>query len=252
MNDDSTSTSYNWENDEAKVVVPYSVAGVSTSIVITSKFTGKIILLDAGDGVLRDLISTCNSEFLHDLDIIAVTHGHFDHIGGLYALLGFLRMLERKEPLSILVPAGCVEVPLLIQSFRHSYPTSIPFRIFIQEVGNHTGFDTDFFKVKAFEVEHFGMENISNEERLMPALGYRVHIGSTIVSYTGDTRYCSSAEDIVRDADLAIIEATRRKPPLEGHRVHLTIEEANRLAALAKNAILVHKIPDFVASDGVD
>ncbi len=252
MTDDVTGSYYTWENDEVKVEIPYSVAGVSTSIAITSKFTGKIILLDAGDGLLRDLMRSSKIEFVNDIDVIAITHGHFDHIGGLYALMGFLRMMKRSEPLNILVPAGCIEVPQIVQAFRHSYPDSIPFRIFIQEVGNHTGFDTDFFKVKAFEVEHFGMENTSSEDRLMPALGYRVHIGSTIVSYTGDTRYCSSVEDVVRDADLAIIEATRRKTPVSGFRVHLTLEEAEKLGTLAKDMALVHKIPDFVADDDLD
>ena len=37
-----------WENDEVKVDVPYSVAGVGTTVIVTSKFTGKILLLDVG------------------------------------------------------------------------------------------------------------------------------------------------------------------------------------------------------------
>ncbi|MFW9806364.1 MAG: hypothetical protein ACFFFK_06505, partial [Candidatus Thorarchaeota archaeon] len=98
-----------WENDEVRVQVPYSAAGVATTIVLTSKFTGKMMLLDVGDGALRDLLSAGHTDFVNDLDPIAISHGHFDHVGGLHSLMGFMRMLGRTNPLSILIPNGCVE-----------------------------------------------------------------------------------------------------------------------------------------------
>ncbi len=252
MNDKPEDASFIWENDEVKIEIPYSVAGISTSIAITSKFTGKILLLDVGDGILRDLVNGCCTDFVNDLDVIAITHGHFDHIGGIYSLLGFLRMLGRTEPLNILIPSGCVELPLIVQAFRYAYSGSLPFRIFLHELGDKTEFDTDFFKIRAFEVEHFGLENTTDDDRLMPALGYRVNIGLTQVGYTGDTRLCENAENVVRDVDVAIIEATRRSPPKTNHRVHLTIEEAQQIASLAKDHILIHKMPAFIQDDVVN
>jgi ribonuclease BN (tRNA processing enzyme) len=52
---------------------------------------------------------------------------------------------------------------------------------------------------------------------------------------------------VVRDADLAIIEATRKETPSpdSGHRVHLSISEAEDLGELAKEFILVHKVPEI-------
>jgi ribonuclease BN (tRNA processing enzyme) len=119
----------------------------------------------------------------------------------------------------------------------------LPFEFRYHELTHGTEFDTDFFKVASFEVEHFGAENGLAHNVFMPALGYRVRIGDTVIGYTGDTRPCQGAEDIVRDADLAIIEATRKETPESERRVHLSEDEAKELGKLAKNYLLVHKIP---------
>ncbi len=236
-----------WENDEVRVIIPFSVAGVGTTILLTSKFTGKMMLLDVGDGVLRDLLSSGKTDFVNDIDPIAISHGHFDHIGGLHSLFGFMRMMGRTNPLNILIPARCGEAISIIKGYRDLYPTTLPFKIWYHELSQGSEFDTDFFKVKSTEVEHFSLETDSGAGLLEPAVGYRVQIGETTVAYTGDTRLCSGAETVVRDADLAIIEATRKETPApdSGPRVHLSIEEAKELGKLAKEHLLIHKVPNI-------
>lgn len=234
-----------WENDEARVQVLFSAAGVGTTILVTSKFTGKMMLLDVGDGVLRDLLLTGNTDFVHDIDPIAISHGHFDHVGGLHSLLGFMRMMGRTAPLNILLPAGCEEAISIIKGYRNLYQSTLPFKIWYHELSQGSGFDTDFFKVKSFEVEHFSLEFDLGSGLLEPALGYRVSVGASTISYTGDTRLCSGVETVVQDADLAIIEATKKETPKAGHRVHLSVEEAEKLGKLAKKHILIHKIPEM-------
>jgi ribonuclease BN (tRNA processing enzyme) len=238
--------SQQWENDEVSVDVLYSAGGVATNIAVTSKFTGKMMLLDVGDGTLRDLLSRGSVDFVNEITLIAITHGHFDHVGGLHTLLGFMRMLHRSEPLDILAPHDCIEVEHLLKDFKDCYFETTPFQIRLHEVQYGTEFDTDFFKVQAAEVEHFGQEfaglpdAAERDEILMPALGYRVKIGATIIAYTGDSRMCSALEDLVRNADLALIEITKRKKPDTKRRVHLTRAEGEQLAKLAKNYLFVH------------
>jgi ribonuclease Z len=242
----NTDFSQHWENDEVHVDVLYSAAGVATNIAITSKFTGKMLLLDVGDGTLRDLLSRGSVDFVNEINLIAITHGHFDHMGGLHSLLGFMRMLHRTEPLDVLAPHDCIEVEQCLKVFKDIYSETTPFQIRLHEVQYGTEFDTDFFKVQAAEVEHFGQEFAGlpdvaeRDEILMPALGYRVKIGATTIAWTGDSRMCSALEDIVRNADLALIEITKRKVPETKRRVHLTREEGEQLAKLAKDHLLIH------------
>ncbi|MGY5854398.1 MAG: MBL fold metallo-hydrolase [Candidatus Thorarchaeota archaeon] len=235
--------SYSWENDELRIDVPYSVAGVSTSIILRSKFTGKIMLIDAGDGLLRDIVSTGEFDFIEELTLIAFSHGHFDHMGGLHSLLGMLRMLGRTTPLDILAPQGCSEVWNTIRGFRDSYNETLSFEIRYHEVTEFTEFDTDFFKIRIFNVEHYGLENPADEDVWMPAVAYRVNVGVTEVAYTGDSRVCVGLEDAVRDTDIAFIEATKEETPTTGRRVHLSKEEAEKIGALAKEYLLIHRLP---------
>jgi ribonuclease BN (tRNA processing enzyme) len=118
MNDLTETHSAAWENDEARVDVLFSAAGVATNIAMVSKFSGSILLADVGDGTLRDLLSQGSLDFVNELNLIIITHGHFDHMGGLYSLLGFLRMLKRSTPLDILIPKGCKEVSSTIRTFK--------------------------------------------------------------------------------------------------------------------------------------
>lgn len=233
-----------WENDEIHVEVPFSAAGVSTTIVLTSKFTGKMMILDVGDGVLRDLLMSGNTDFVDEIDPIVISHGHFDHVGGLHSLLGFMQMMARTKPLNILIPNNCKQAIGIIKGFRDAYKERLPYKIWYHEMSEGSGFDTDFFKVKSFEVEHYSLESHPEEEVLEPSLGFRVQIGETIVGYSGDTRLCSGVETVVRDVDLAIIESTRKETPT-GPRVHLSVSEAEDLGKLAKDYILIHRVPEL-------
>jgi ribonuclease BN (tRNA processing enzyme) len=242
MSDLTETHSAAWENDEARVDVLFSAAGVATNIAMLSKFSGRILLADVGDGTLRDLLFQGSLDFVNELNLIIITHGHFDHMGGLFSLLGFLRMLKRSAPLDILIPKGCKEVSSTVKTFKDSYCDTLPFQIRVQEMGHDSEFHTDFFHVRSLEVEHYGLENATGDDVLMPALGYRVSIGKSVIAFTGDSRMCPVLEEVVKEADLALIEATAGTSFEADLKAHLSDGEAQQLGSLAKNHLLIHRI----------
>ncbi|UCB52742.1 MAG: ribonuclease Z [Candidatus Zixiibacteriota bacterium] len=230
-----------WEGKNLRARVLYSRAGVAQHTWIENE--NGAVLIDTGDGLIRDLIS-------NDLDPggirgVIFTHGHFDHVGGLYSLLGFLRMIGRKEPLPIVAPDGCTEVFSLVKNFERCYPDTIPFEIFRKEIRSQQVIRIAGMTIKAYAVVHCGSIEGSEILDRIPAMGYRIsHKGETI-AVSGDTGFCPSLTKLAKGADLAIIEAGYKKSTgvdrevLE--RVHLSEDLAKKIGRLAKDFVLVHR-----------
>lgn len=106
------------------------MAGVATQILVSTKECN--VLVDVGDGTLRDLLRLGYN--FERLEAIAITHGHFDHVGGLWTLLGFMRMIGRTKELLIIAPSNCIEVERLVKSFTTIYGETMPFMIILKEL----------------------------------------------------------------------------------------------------------------------
>jgi ribonuclease Z len=230
-----------WEGKSLRVHVLYSRAGVAQHIWIENE--NSAVLIDTGDGLTRDLIS-------NDLDPkrirgVIFTHGHFDHVGGLHSLLGFMRMIGRMEPMPIVTPEGCTEVVSLVDNFKSCYPDTIPFEISLIEIRSQQVIQIADMTIKAYVVVHCGsIDGFGILDRI-PAMGYRIsHEGETI-AVSGDTGICPSLKKLVRGADLAILEATHKKSAEVSkealEKVHLSEGLAKEFGKLAKDFILVHR-----------
>ena len=112
-----------WQGRHVEAEVLVSYAGIATQILLT---TGKHhLLLDCGDGTIRDVLGLDS----RNLAGIAITHGHYDHLGGVWSLLGCLRTIGRKGTISIVSPPGCVELDTILEGFDHHYRASCPYTI---------------------------------------------------------------------------------------------------------------------------
>lgn len=229
-----------WHGKNIKVNILYSRAGVAQHIWIMNK--NGALLIDSGDGALRDILS-------HNLNVkhikgIIFTHGHFDHVGGLHSLLGFMRMIQRKNLLRILVPKGCTEVFSVVDNFEKLYGKTIPFKISLREIKPHTVFNIARMRVKAYPVVHHGSIDGAGILAPIPAFGYRISYKNEIVAISGDTGLSSSLKSLVKGADLAILEATFKTSKGRDEylmKVHLSEDVAKQIGRLAKKFILVHK-----------
>jgi ribonuclease BN (tRNA processing enzyme) len=230
-----------WQGNNLAVKVLFSQAGVAQHIWIEGD--GGVVLVDAGDGLIRDLLS-------HKLDYnkirgVIFTHGHFDHMGGLHTLLGFLRMIGRKEVLPIHAPKGCNEVFSIARNFMQCYPDTIPFRIFCKEVEPDQVFEIGGLMIKPYPVVHCGSIEGGGILDPIPAVGYRISQQGETVAITGDTGICPSLRELVRGADLAIIEATHERSKEVNQdilkKVHLSADLAKELGKLAKKYLLIHQ-----------
>lgn len=222
--------------------VLFSKAGVASQIVIDN------ILVDAGDGTLRDLLAAQYA--LDDLDMILITHGHYDHMGGIQSLLGYLRMVGRTSPLTIVHPGAC-EVDALIAGFNKCYTATIPYQIKVVHAEDRKMYNFNSVEIQPFFVHHAG----STAQGILspiPATGYRIYKDDKIYAVTGDSGMCEPLKTLVSGADLAFIEATwteKRKERLTKKygdieedmlTVHLSEKQAHELGKLAKKYVIVH------------
>ncbi len=230
-----------WTGDKHDVIVLHSRAGIAQHIWIEND--DRAILIDAGDGALRDI--RANRLNRDNLGGIFFTHGHFDHMGGLHSILGFLRMIGRKDDLPVIRPRGCAEVKAVIESFIEIYGETIPFTVISREANPGEKFEIGGMSIEAFPVVHCGSIEGASVLAPIPAMGYRVSSGGETVVISGDTGDCETLREMAAGADLAILEATYEKSSdvseEELQNVHLSEESAAEIGALAREYILVHK-----------
>ena len=233
------SISWDWKGEQFNIKVLYSYAGVATQILLDEIETDNNILMDVGDGILRDLL-TLSRSYYESIQTILITHGHFDHMGGLYSLLCFFRMLNRKEELTIVCPKNVIEIQGIIQTFRDSYSDSIPFQLNVMEIDSEIMINE--LTITPFAVQHRGSIIGGGELPDIPTLGYIISKKGEKIVFTGDTGYFEGLKTYLSNADLAILEGTNKE---KGSTFHLSIPQAKELGKLAKYHLIIHKIPEF-------
>jgi len=216
----------------------YSQAGIATQIMISVE--EDFFIVDAGDGTLRDL-------FFRKIDFrkikgIFLTHGHYDHMAGLYALLGHFRIIERKCPVNIYFPKGCKEVQQIITAFQKSYD-DFSFKIQTYKVKGGDEVKIKDLKVKIYQMRHYAAVGVNRILHPDVAVGYRfIHQGK-IVAISGDTGTCPGLIKLVDGADEAYIDSTLKEEEVTEiilNNLHLSQKKAEEIGKLAKKYIPIH------------
>ncbi len=230
-----------WHGKYLRVDILYSRAGVALHIWI--RYGDDVLLIDTGDGVLRDILA--NNLNHESLNGIVYTHGHFDHVGGLYSLLGFLRMTGRRMVLPIFAPEGSQEASDIVKVFKKSYAGTMPFEISYKEIHPHDVFEIAGIHIETYPVVHCGSIEEKGILDPIPAFGYRLTCGAETIAITGDTGTDAPLEKLIKGADLAILEAVCENSKDTSQetlrKVHLSEDIARNLGKLAKAYFLIHK-----------
>lgn len=229
-----------WQKDDFFIKIYCSIPNIATGIILTTEKATFII--DPGDGILRDLNKDFNADKILSVSDIFISHGHHDHVGGLWTLLTYLSVMRRKTPLSIYYPKGAKEIKTIYNAFKSVYEKEIEYEIKLHPISDSKKFVRKKVGIKPFKVNH-REPNENGEAIEVPSIGFKFFYDDKSICYGGDTAYCKNIEKYAKGSDLAIIEAGALTE--EEAELHMTIDQASEIGETAEEYFLVHVPEQF-------
>ncbi len=178
------------------------------------------LLLDLGSGALGSLQRHVPPD---DLDAVVLSHLHPDHcvdLCGLYVTRRYRPAGRLEGRLAVFGPSGTAE--WLTKMYHGVEPGGMESEFDVTPVAHGATFTVGPFSVTAFLVNH-----------PVEAYGYRVEADGEVLAFTGDTDDCPALDDLLRGADLALMDAAFVDGRDEVEGVHLSGSRAATAAARA-------------------
>ena len=226
-----------WHKKDFSIKIFCSIPNIATGILI--KADKAHFVVDPGDGILRDLNKEIGTKNILSISDVFITHGHHDHVGGVWALLTYLRVMHKHTPLSIYYPEGCVEIESIYNAFMKVYSNSLAYKIHLKKIRNDKSFKSKKVSIRPFPVVHKEFLSDGITTRQVPALGYKFNYNKMKICYGGDTAYCNDLVKNAKGSDLAIIEAGHDDDAPDDD-MHMTLSEAKSIGETAKEYFMVH------------
>ena len=207
---------------------------------------GQLLLFDCGEGTQMQLLRAGLKR--SRIEGIFITHFHGDHFYGLMGVLSTLMLLERREPLTIVGPAGIEDIVSAmpgLETGRLSYP--VEYVELGEALERKVVLETPEYTVQAQPLEHrcftagfrfqekprsghldveranaLGVTDYAHYRQLKAGQAVHLEDDTTVqpeevvgperpgssFAYVMDTRPCEGGVDLARNADLLYHEAT--------------------------------------------
>ena len=169
-------------------------------------------LVDAGDGITSQLAKADIN--LSQVKVIFLSHLHFDHTGGVLAVLGLRSQMEMNELLTIYGPPGTGK---FIEGLRNAMSPVIEAgngfsdhrwqsSFYVQEISDGTSLEISGVKVAVTENSHYVSGEIKSTEEGLVSLSFRFDTSNRSIVYSGDTGPSKAVTNLSNNADFLIIE----------------------------------------------
>ena len=174
-----------------------------------------VYLIDAGDGAAGRLVTAGYS--MHSLRAIFISHLHFDHIGGLPAILGLRFQTTAPERVTIYGPPGTRQAVDGIYAFMQPFiDTGIATTggaaqpadrdTEVVEIRDGEILEFDGLTVTAVDNTHLGIPGVEYDRDRYQSLSFRFDLPDRSIVYTGDTGPSGAVEELARGADVLVAE----------------------------------------------
>ena len=221
-----------------------------------------LYLVDAGDGAAGQLKKA--GFRLPQVRGIFLSHNHFDHTGGMLAILGLRMQLNAYEPLTVYGPPGTktfIEGLLTGMEPARDAAYGMPGRswtanIEVIELVDGAIIELDGLEVTVAENTHFAIPENSGAAEKAKSLSFRFDMDNRAIVYTGDTGPSEAVEKLARNADIlvsemmdipAVLESIRKVNPNMPQRQLDGIEWHFRA-----HHVLPHQVGEMATNAGVD